>query len=85
MLAAVDRDDFILCQVTSNPYSDPLAIRLEEDSFVEGSLNRVSFARPGNLFTAHESLIRARVGLLRVSPSAEIRRAVVALLEPNDA
>lgn len=84
VLAAVGRDDFVLCQVTSNPYADPLAVRLVEDSFGEGSLSRVSFVRPGKLFTAHESLIRARVGQLREPASTQIRRAVIALLDPSE-
>jgi len=52
VLAGVSRGDWILCHVTSNPYGDPLAISLSEESFIEGSLRIESFARPGNLFTA---------------------------------
>ena len=50
VLAFTGRDDWILCQVTSNPYSDPTAIRINENDFEIGSLQRVSYARPGKLF-----------------------------------
>jgi mRNA interferase MazF len=38
MLATVGRGDWILCQVTSNPYGDSLAVTLTDDSFDVGSL-----------------------------------------------
>ena len=38
VLADAGRDDWVLCQVTSNPYSDPHAIQLVETSFRSGSL-----------------------------------------------
>jgi mRNA interferase MazF len=76
VLAAAAHDDFILCQITSNPYSDPLAIRIDDGSFAEGSLSRISFVRPGKLFTAHHSLVRAQVGRLRKEALEQILRAV---------
>ena len=33
VLADVDRGDWILCQITSNPYGDTRAILLEDTSF----------------------------------------------------
>ncbi|MBU0462339.1 MAG: MazF family transcriptional regulator, partial [Proteobacteria bacterium] len=41
VLAFTGRDDWILCQVTSNPYSDPTAIRINESDFGIGSLQKV--------------------------------------------
>jgi mRNA interferase MazF len=56
VLADVGRGDWILCQITSNPYGDTRAIMLEDTSFAAGGLRVVSYARPGNLFTAHSTL-----------------------------
>jgi mRNA interferase MazF len=81
VLAAVGREDYILCQVTSNPFADPRAIELTEASFVSGSLHRTSYARPGKLFTAHRSLIRAEVGTLSVAAFGAVRQAVIALIQ----
>ena len=44
VFAFTGRDDWILCQVTSNPYSDPTAIQINESDFESGSLQRVSYA-----------------------------------------
>jgi hypothetical protein len=47
VLASAGLGDWILCQVTSNSYSDARAIRIEDADFCVGALQRVSFARPG--------------------------------------
>lgn len=83
VLAAAGRDDYILCQVTSNPYADPLAVKLTLASFATGSLQRTSYARPGKLFTAHTSLIRTQVGTLKPSDLDAVVRGVVQLLRPK--
>ena len=53
VLAGVERDDWVLCQVTSNPYSDTKAVETTELDFASGSLMRISHARPGKLFSGY--------------------------------
>lgn len=74
MLASAGGTDWVLCQITSNPFGDPNAVALETAAFAEGGLNRQSFVRPGKLFTANESIIERRVG--RLTPVAH--RVVIA-------
>jgi mRNA interferase MazF len=81
VLADVGRGDWILCQITSNPYGDTQAILLEDVSFAVGSLRVVSYARPGKLFTAHSSLMVTQVGTLTTASFQQIIEAVVALLQ----
>jgi mRNA interferase MazF len=50
VLATVDRGDWILCQVTSNPYSDLQAIEITGADFSVGTLERTSYARPGKKY-----------------------------------
>ena len=80
VLAEADRDDLILCQVTSNPYADGAAVVLTSSDFLAGSLQRVSYARPGKLFTANTSLIVGDVGVLQDAARDRLVDAVVALL-----
>jgi mRNA interferase MazF len=80
LLADVGRNDWVLCQITSNPYADAHAIELSESAFASGGLQRVSFARPGKLFTAHASLFSAQAGELREPSFLQVREAVVALI-----
>ncbi len=51
--------------ITSNPYSDSRAVQLSEIDFQSGSLQRVSYARPGKLFTPNTTLINVVVGKLK--------------------
>ena len=80
MLADAGRGDWVLCQVTSKPYSDPQAVELDSGSFASGSLQVVSYARPGKLFTASQSLIVSQVGVLKDDALKQVVDAVVKLL-----
>jgi mRNA interferase MazF len=64
LLADAGRDDWIACQITSNPYADPYAILLAPEDFTSGGLQRASYAHPGKLFTANTSLFAATAGLM---------------------
>ena len=81
MIAYVNRDDWILCQVTGNPYSDPSAIKLLNEDFKKGSLQRTSYARPGKLFTANSSLIVSEVGVLKEASLKNIINSIVDILQ----
>ena len=72
VLAAGGRDDWVLCQVTSDPYTDATAVRIDEDDFASGSLERVSYARPGKLFTANTSLMAREAGFYKKHGYREI-------------
>ena len=80
VLAAAGRGDYILCQITSNPYADPRAVELSGTSFQEGSLHRTSYARPGKLFTANKSLISRAVGRLDPRSHEQVVTGVMTLL-----
>ena len=70
VLADAGRGDWILCQITSNPYGDPRALSLADADFQSGALRSPSYARPGKLFTASEDLFVRQVGRLRTTYKA---------------
>jgi len=78
VLADVGRGDWVLCQITSNVYGDSRAIALSSAGFATTSLRGVSYARPGKLFTAHESLFVSIAGTLT---DAAFRRVVEAAVD----
>lgn len=80
VLASAGRGDWILCQITSNSYSDPRALELTNNSFASGSLHLLSYARPGKLFTANRALMVSQIGILSGGALAEIIDAVISLL-----
>lgn len=81
LLADAGRGDWIACQITSNPYADTRAITLAESEFAEGGLQRVSYLRPGKLFTCHESLPVDTVGLLNEAALQQVRTAVIQMIQ----
>ena len=83
VIADSGRGDWHLCQITSNAYGDPQAVQISDSDFQSGSLRLVSYARPLKLFTAHESLIASRIGLLRDEAFRRIVDVIVQLLKPK--
>ena len=81
-LASAGRGDWILCQVTSNPYGDPDAIPLSPNEFFSGGLLTLSCARPGKLFTAHESLVSRSVATLTSTALDALLVAVTSIIRP---
>ena len=81
LLADAGRGDWIACQITSNPYADTRAIALTDADFASGSLERLSYARPGKLFTANEALFTAVAGALSDTTLIRVQEAVVAIVK----
>lgn len=82
VLANAGRGDWVLCQITSNPYADLRAVQLGSADFAIGSLQVTSYARPGKLFTANISLIASEIGTLAPAAIERVLQAVVGLLHP---
>jgi mRNA interferase MazF len=81
VLANTSREDIILCQITSNPYADVDAICLADVDFEFGSLQHISFARPGKLFTANASLVVDNIGKLTITTQRRIINQINVLLQ----
>jgi mRNA interferase MazF len=81
LLAEAGRGDWIACQITSNPYADASAITLAESEFSDGGLQRVSYLRPGKLFTCHESLPVNTAGLVNKTALQQARIAVIQIIQ----
>jgi mRNA interferase MazF len=80
ILAAADRGDWIVCQITSNPFGDAHSIQLDQSSFAFGSLSRTSFVRPAKLFTANEALFASVAGTLEPETLATVRQRVATIV-----
>ena len=62
VLAGLEGDDLILCQITSRTVSDGYAVSLSDVNFREGGLKLDSNIRPNRIFTADKALVLYRVG-----------------------
>lgn len=84
VLADAGRGDWLLCQITSNPYSDPDAIRITSKELQKGALtSTISFARPLKLFTASESVMDKRVAILKDETFEAVLTATIESLRKN--
>ena len=83
VLAEVGRGDWILYQITSNPYGDPHAMKVTDSSFGTGCLRVDSYARTGKLFTASQDLIISQAGILNQEPFEQIIQTVIGLFQAS--
>jgi mRNA interferase MazF len=81
IIAGVDRNDYILCQITSKEYGDKRAIVLKTGNFLEGHLPLESFIRPGKIFTANSSIILKKSGKLEKIYFHQVIESIIALIQ----
>lgn len=81
VLAELEGDDRILCQITSQSLRDRYAIQLDDADFAEGSLRRKSNIRPNRIFTADMNIILYRVGHLKADKPDEVIERVIEILK----
>jgi len=81
LLAHAGRDDWLCLQITSRSYADPFAIEIRPNDFVHGSLQRVSYIRPGKIFTAHQNLFQGSVGQINPDRLELVRSHIVELIQ----
>ena len=81
ILAQASPEDRILCQISSHAYRDPKAVELGKSAFVSGGLKVTSYARPGKLFTAHQSLVLREEGRLKEGILAAVQKQVISLFQ----
>ena len=76
VLARAEFGNFILCQITSKPYSSKISIQIKPGDFESGNLPVVSYARPDKLFTADETIIKGVAGKLQKQTKNRILKKV---------
>jgi len=80
VVASLDGEDNILCQIMSRSVQDRYAVALAESDFHDGGLRRPSNVRPNRIFTAHERLVLYRAGALKPQKATEITDAIIRIL-----
>lgn len=76
VLANVEFDNLILCQITSKPYTSKISICLKPDDFATGGLPIVSYVRPDKLFTADKTIIKKTIGKLTSATKDKVLSSV---------
>ncbi len=81
VLAELDGDDRILCQITSQQFGDRYAVAITESDFEEGSLRKISNIRPNRIFTADCKIILYKAGHINSDKINDVLKKVVDILE----
>jgi len=76
IVASVDFDDLIFCQITSRDRSRDGAIKLSSVDFQDGSLPLTSYARPDKLFTGEASIIVKSRGKLTKQTKSSLLKSI---------
>ena len=65
VLATLDGDDIILCEITSKIRKDNYVISLENEDLESGFLKVKSIIRPNRLLTIHKNKIKYKFGRIK--------------------
>jgi mRNA interferase MazF len=80
VIAELEGNDLILCQITSQQVRDKYAVSIEENDFETGTLRQKSNVRPNRIFTADHYIILYRVGHLNNEKVSEVINKTVEIL-----
>jgi len=72
VIANLEGDDVILCQITSKAVRDKYSLPLDDSDFETGGLKQSSNIRPNRIFTADNHIILYRVGNLKTDKISEV-------------
>jgi len=80
VVAALNGDDVLLCQITSKSIRDHYAIPLANTDFTNGGLHQASHIRPNRLFTADGNIILYRAGVLTPAKVQEVVARIIQIV-----
>ena len=81
VMATLQGDDVILCQITSEARVDAYSVLLTVNDFVVGSLQQSSMIRPNRIFTADKSIILYKVGTLKEQKVKEVEEVLMKIFK----
>jgi len=83
IIALLEGDDVILCQVTSKQREDKYVVKLSDSDFKRGKLNVDSYIRPNRIFTADKSIILYKIGSIKDNKIDEVIASIIIILKNN--
>ena len=80
VIAELEQDDVILCQITSQQVRDRYAVGLDESDFESGTVRQKSNIRPNRIFTADRHIILYRAGHICADKISEVIDKIIEIL-----
>lgn len=81
VIATLQGNDMILCQITSQSVNDMYAIGIDNFDFNSGGLNQPSNIRPNRLFTAEKQIILYKAGQIKSEKLTEVINKIFEILQ----
>ncbi|WP_414512710.1 type II toxin-antitoxin system PemK/MazF family toxin [Nostoc sp. PCC 9305] len=81
VLATLQGNDLILCQITSQSVSDIYAIELNNSNFSYGRLNQPSNIRTNRIFTADQEIVLYQAGQIKPEKLTEVINKVIEIIQ----
>lgn len=81
VIADLEGDDYLLCQITSKFKFDKYSVSLDETDFENGTLKQISFIRPNRLFTCDRRIIQYKIGDLKIKKLNEIINCIIKIVK----
>ena len=80
VLADLQGDDIILCQITSQQVKDKYAISVKESDFKSGKLTAPSNIRPNRIFTADKNIIIKKAASLNEAAVDTVIQKIISII-----
>jgi mRNA interferase MazF len=80
VIATLEGDDVILCQITSKTIKDTFGISVDDTDFISGSLKQSGNIRPNRLFTADRNLILYKIGGIKKEKLNQVIEKIIDIL-----
>lgn len=80
VLADLQGDDIILCQITSQQTKDKYAIAIKDSDFKTGKLTAPSNIRPNRIFTADKNIIIKKAALINEAAVNTVIQKIISIL-----
>ena len=80
VIAELEGNDLILCQITSQSIRDRYAVSIDEDDFETGTLRRRSNVRPNRIFTVDRYIILYKISHLKPEKINQVIENIISIL-----
>ncbi len=80
VIASLDGDDVILCQITSQTISDRYGIPFDKADFKVGGLKHPGNIRPNRLFTADRRIVEYRAGGIKREKLQDVLQRIIEII-----
>ena len=80
VIADLEGNDMILCQITSQTVRDKYAVFISESDFDQGTLKRKSNVRPNRIFTIDRHIVLYKVCRLKQEKKNQVIERIINIL-----